>query len=273
MISMVDLRMKIDFFSYVLRHYGLFAELTKREFSSRYQGSFGGMFWSFAQPLFLLTVYTVAFGVILKARWGFSGGTLDYAFMLFAGLIVFNAFSEVLNKSSTLIVGNANLVKKVVFPLELLPVVISAVALIHAFIGIIIWVVGYAIFIGTPKLTVLMIPSIFLCLIPLLLGFGWVVASIGVFIRDLSHIVGMLTHSLLFLTPIFYSIEAAPLALRKILLLNPLTFLVEQVRLVLYYGQMPALKALTTYFILASIFAFICYHVFKRLKSNFADMV
>ena len=87
--------MKINFFSYVLRHYGLFLELTKREFSSRYKASYGGMFWAFVQPLFLLTIYTVAFGVILKARWGFAGGTLDYAFLLFAGPIVFNAFSKI----------------------------------------------------------------------------------------------------------------------------------------------------------------------------------
>lgn len=272
-IFMVDLQMKINFFLYVLRHYSLFIELTRRDFSSRYKASYRGIFWAFLQPLFLLTVYTVAFGVVLKARWGFAGGTLDYAFMLFAGLIVFNAFSEVLNKSSTVIIDNPNLVKKVVFPLELLPVVISAVALVHAFIGLTIWLVGYAVLIGMPKPTLLMIPSIFLCFIPLLLGFGWMVASVGVFIRDLSHIVGMLTHSLLFLTPIFYSIEAAPTALHKILLLNPLTFLVEQVRLVLYYGQMPALRALATYFIFASIFAFISYHLFKRLRSKFADVV
>ena len=265
--------MNINFFSYVLRHHGLFIELTRREFSSRYQASFGGIFWSFAQPLFLLTIYTVAFGVILKARWGFAGGTLDYAFMLFAGLIVFNAFSEVLNKSSTLILSNSNFVKKLIFPIELLPAVTTAVALIHAVIGVAIWVVCYAIFIGTPKLALMMIPSIFICMVPLLLGFSWLIASIGVFIRDSSHIVGMLTHALLFLTPIFYSIDAAPSALHKILLLNPLTFLIEQVRLVLYFGQMPALKGLATYFILASVFSFLCCCVFKRLRPSFADNV
>lgn len=265
--------MKINSPFFMLRHYDLFIELTKREFSMRYKASFGGVFWSFLQPLFLLTIYTVAFGVILKARWGFAGGTLDYAFLLFAGLIVFNAFSEVLNKSSTLIISNSNLVKKVIFPIELLPAVTTVVALIHAVIGVAIWVVCYAIFIGTPKLTLIMIPSIFICMVPLLLGFSWLIASIGVFIRDLSHIVGMLTHALLFLTPIFYSINAAPSALHKLLLLNPLTFLIEQVRLVLYYGQMPALKGLTAYFILASVFSFLCCYVFKRLRPSFADNV
>jgi lipopolysaccharide transport system permease protein len=265
--------MKINSSLFVLRHYGVFIELTRREFSSRYKASFGGIFWSFLQPLFLLTIYTVAFGVILKARWGFSGGTLDYAFLLFAGLIVYNTFSEVLNKSSTLIIGNSSLVKKVIFPIELLPVVTTAVSLIHAVIGVAIWIVCYTLFIGTPKLTLMMIPSIFICMVPLLLGFSWLIASIGVFLRDLSHIVGMLTHALLFLTPIFYSIDAAPAALHKILLLNPLTFLIEQVRLILYYGQMPALKGLATYFILASVFSFLCFCLFKRLRPSFADNV
>ena len=130
------------------QHRSLVFELTKREFSGRYRGSFGGIVWSFAQPLFLLTVYTIAFGVILKARWGFSGSTADYALMLFAGLIVFNAFSEVLSKSPTLVTANPNFVKKVVFPLELLPVITVATALIHALIGLAVWFLGYGLLVG-----------------------------------------------------------------------------------------------------------------------------
>jgi hypothetical protein len=120
----------------VWRHRALVAELAKREFSGRYRGSFGGLAWSFAQPLFLLAVYTVAFGVILRARWGFSGGTGDYALMVFAGLIVFNAFAECLTRAPTLVTGNPNFVKRVVFPLEVLPWVMGFTAFFHAFIGI-----------------------------------------------------------------------------------------------------------------------------------------
>src|SRR5471032_1756145 len=138
----------MNLFASLWRHRGLVLELTKREFSGRYQGSFGGIVWSFVQPLFLLTVYTIAFGVILKARWGFSGGTADYALILFAGLIIFNAFSECLSKSTTLVTDNPNFVKKVVFPLELLPVITVATILMHALIALAVWFLGYAILFG-----------------------------------------------------------------------------------------------------------------------------
>ena len=254
-------------------HRGLVLVLTKREFSGRYQGSFGGIVWSFAQPLFLLMVYTVAFGVILKARWGFSGSTADYALMLFAGLIIFNAFSEVLSKSSTLVTGNPNFVKKVLFPLELLPIIAVATALIHAFIGITVWVTGYTLLIGVPKATVILFPLILICFIPVLLGLGWLLSSVGVVVRDISQLTSMLNHTLLFLTPIFYSIEAAPPLLQNLLMINPLTFIVEQFRLVLFYGEMPALKGLAVYFVLASLFAWISLVIFRCLRPSFADMV
>lgn len=255
------------------RHRSLVIELTKREFSGKYRGSFGGLIWSFAQPLFLLTVYTIAFGVILKARWGFSGSTADYAFMLFAGLIVFNAFSEVLSKSTTLITANPNFVKKMVFPLELLPVITVTTALMHALIGIGVWLAGYVLLVGAPKPTVLVFPLVLICFVPVLLGVGWLLSSVGVVVKDIGQLTGMLNHALLFLTPIFYSIEAAPPLLQNLLILNPLTFVVEQFRLVLFYGQMPALKSLAVYFVLASLFAWISLVLFRRLRPIFADMV
>lgn len=255
------------------RHRGLILELTKREFSGRYRGSFGGIFWSFVQPLFLLTVYTIAFGVILKTRWGFSGGTADYALMLFAGLIVFNAFSECLSKSTTLIIDNPNFVKKVVFPLELLPVITVATAMIHALIGMAAWFFGYILLFGVPQTTAILFPLILLCFVPVLLGLGWLLSALGVIVRDVGQLTGMLSHTLLFLTPIFYSIEAAPQLLQNLLMLNPLTFVVEQLRLVLFYGQMPNLKGLVMYFVLASLFAWISLVLFRRLRPTFADMV
>jgi lipopolysaccharide transport system permease protein len=248
-------------------------ELIKREFSGRYQGSFGGLVWSFIHPLFLLTVYTIAFGVILKAKWGFSGSTTDYALMLFAGLIVFNAFSEVLSKSPTLITSNPNFVKKVVFPLELLPVITVATALIHAMIGLFVWVIAYTLLMGVPRPTLLLFPLVLVCFVPVLLGVSWLLSSAGVIVRDISQLTGMMNHALLFLTPIFYSIDAAPPLLQYLLMINPLTFIVEQFRLVLFYGQMPVMKALAIYFLLASFFAWISYAFFKRLRPTFADMV
>ena len=228
------------------RYRSLVFELVKRDFSGRYQGSFGGVVWSFVQPLFLLTVYTIAFGVILKARWGFAGSTSDYALILFAGLIVFNAFSEMLSKSSTLVTN---------------------------MIGIAVWLLGYTLLIGMPKEAMLLFPLVLFCFVPVLLGLGWLLSSVGVVVRDISQLTAMLNHTLLFLTPIFYSIEAAPPLLQKLLMINPLTFVVEQFRLVLFYGQMPALRGLALYFVMASVFAGLSLRLFRRLRPSFADMV
>ena len=255
------------------RYRSLVIELTKREFSGSYRGSFGGVIWSFVQPLFLLTVYTIAFGVILKARWGFSGSTSNYALVLFAGLIVFNLFSECLIKSATLITDNPNFVKKVVFPLELLPIVTVANALTHAMIGMGVWLLVYVLVVGVPHATAILFPVILLCLVPILLGVGWLLSALGAIVRDISQATDMLNHTLLFLTPIFYSIEAAPPRLQSLLMLNPLTFVVEQSRLVLLYGQRPALKGLVVYFVLASLFAWVALLLFRRLRPTFADMV
>lgn len=260
-------------FSTLWRHRALVFELAKREFSGRYNGSFGGVIWSFAQPLFLLAVYTIAFGVILKARWGFSGGTADYALMLFAGLIVFNAFSECLLRSPTLVTANPNFVKKVVFPLEILPWVMALTALFHACIGIAVWFVGYMLLFGIPKPTAILFPAILLCFFPLLLGIGWLLSAIGVIVRDIGQLTAMLSHALLFLTPIFYSIDAVPPLLQGALMVNPLTFVVEQLRLVLFFGQAPGLKGLVVYFALSSLFAWGSLVVFRRLRPRFADMV
>lgn len=255
------------------RNNGLVRELVRREFSGRYHGSFGGMAWSFAQPLFMLAVYTFAFGVVLKARWGFSGSTADYSLMLFAGLIVFNAFAECLAKAPTLIIANPNYVKKVVFPLEVLPWVMALTAMFHAFIAIAIWFAGYLFLVGPPKPSAFLFPVIFVCFFPLLLGIGWLLAALGVFVRDISQLTTMLSHSLLFLTPIFYGIEAVPPALQGLLMMNPLTFVVEQLRVVLFFGQVPPVTGLAVYFVLSSLFAWGALWIFRRLRHRFADMV
>jgi lipopolysaccharide transport system permease protein len=255
------------------RHRGLLLELVRREFLGRYRGSFGGVLWSFAQPLFLLAVYTIAFGVILQARWGFSGGTAEYALMVFAGLIVFNAFSECLLRAPSLVIGNPNLVKKVVFPLEILVWVMAINALLHALIGIAVWLVGYAALFGAPKPQALLFPLVLACLIPMLLALGWLLAAIGVVVRDVGQLTAMISHALLFLTPIFYSVDAVPPLLQGVLMANPLTFVVEQLRTVLFFGVAPNWKGAAVYFLLATVFALAAHAFFRRLRPGFSDQV
>lgn len=265
--------MKNSVFQVVWRHRSLVLELVKREFSGRYRGSFGGVFWSLAQPLFMLSVYTLAFGVILKTRWGFSGDTKDYAFMLFAGLIVFNTFSECLRRAPTLVTSNPNFVKKVVFPLELLPIVMVVAAIAHALISILVWLAGYMLIYGAPKLTLLYFPIILLAFLPILLGLGWLLAALGVIVRDVDQLTGMISHALLFLTPIFFSIDAAPAILQRALMINPLTFIVDQFRQAMFVGIAPDLRGLAVYLVLATAFSAASLFIFRRLRSSFADLV
>lgn len=251
----------------------LVMELVRREFSGRYRGSFGGLAWAFAQPLFLLGIYTLAFGVLLRTHWGFPGGTGDYALMLFAGLIVFNAFSECLSRAPALILSNPNYVKKVVFPLEVLPVVMALAALLHAVVGVAAWLAGYALLHGVPHPAALLFPVVFVSFFPLLLGIGWLLSAIGVLVRDVGQIAGLLSHALLFVTPVFYGLDAVPPALRSLLHANPLTFVVEELRAILYEGRAPDLTGLAIFFALSSIFAWLSLAIFRRLRPQFADCI
>lgn len=251
----------------------LILELSKRGFTHRYQGSYGGVAWSFIQPMFLLGVYTLVFSVILKARWGYSGDTKEFALILFAGLIILNTFSECLNKAPLLITSNPNFVKKVVFPLEILPWVMVITVLLQTLVSIAIWFLGYFILFGLPNQTALYFPVILVSFFPVLLGVGWLLSAIGIIVRDISQLTLLFSHSLLFLTPIFYSKESAPPVLQNLLMLNPLTYLVEQFRFVLFYGQMPSWTGLTVYFLFSLLFAWASLKIFRLLQPGFADLV
>ena len=255
------------------RNRALVAELARREFTGRYRGSFGGIAWSFVQPLFLLAVYTVAFALILHARWGVAGGPGDYALMVFAGLIVFNAYAECLARAPQLVTANPNFVKRVVFPLELLPWVLTIAIAVHALLAVAIWIGGYALLRGAPPATALLAPIVLLCFAPMLLGTGWLLAALGVAVRDISQLTALLSHALLFLTPVFYPLDAAPPVVRMLLEWNPLTVVVEALRDVLYRGIAPAWGALLVYLVLTTLFAWAALGVFRRLRRGFADWI
>ncbi len=256
-----------------IKYFELASELTKREFYERYKGTLGGILWSFIQPLFLLTIYTIAFGVILKAKWSFANNTSDYALMIFAGLLIFNSFAEVMNKSSIVIRDNSNFVKKIIFPLEIFSFVIVCCAIINMFISLIIWIFVFYFFYGYIHFTILYVPIIIVAFTPLLLGLSWLVSSFGLILKDMPHIVGILNHSLLFLTPIFYSIDIAPSIIQNFLMFNPLTFIIETLRSVLYYGILPQHKSLLIYFLISLIFSLSCFFVFKKIRPKFGDLV
>ena len=153
-----------------------------------------------------------------------------------------------------------------------LPWVMALNAIFHAVIGIVVWLVGYAILFGVPHATAALFPFVLLSFFPVLLGLGWLLSAIGVAVRDVGQLTALLGHALLFLTPIFYSLEAVPASLRALLMANPLTFAVEQLRAVLT-GYAPAATGLVAYFAAATLFAWGSLALFRRLRPTFAELV
>ena len=244
----------IEMFANLWRHRDLIKASAKREVLGRYRGSALGLLWSFFNPLFMLTVYTFVFSEVFKARWSAgSESKTEFALVLFAGLIVFNLFAECINRAPGLILSNTNYVKKVVFPLEILPFVALLSALFHTLISLGVWLIAYTLFFGIPHLTVFYLPLVLLPFCLFLMGLSWALASLGVFLRDVSQFIGLLTTALMFLSPIFYPATALPEDYRRILYLNPLTTVVEQTRDVLFWGKTPDLFMLGIYCVVTQL--------------------
>lgn len=250
----------------------LIYQLTKREVVGRYKGSALGLLWSFITPLIMLAVYTFVFGMVFKARWGVDGGQ-SFAVLLFAGL-TFHAFlAECLTSSPGVILNKPNFVKKVVFPLEILPIVSVLTALFHFLISLFILFISIFITQGTIPLTWLCLPIVFLPLFFLGLSVSWLLASLGVYIRDIGQITGVLATLLMFLCPIFYPLSAIPEAYQPYILLNPLSFIVEEARGVLVLGEWPNVKALILYTLATFIFSFLAFVWFSKTRKGFADVL
>jgi lipopolysaccharide transport system permease protein len=255
---------------------GLLDQLVRRNIEGRYKGTMMGLVWMIVTPLVMLAVYTFVFGVIFKARWGAGLGDSKAAFALimFCGMAVFNIFSESVNGSVGIVVGNPNYVKKVVFPLELLPVssVLSACFFGLVWIGILL--LGIVLFFHKFCLAAICLPLIFIPLVLFSCGLAWFVASLGVFIRDLAHLIGIVLQVLYFMTPIFYSVEMVPESVRGVLLLNPLTPIVQSARQVLIYNQWPDWHDGLGIVTLLSMVVFqMGYFWFMKTKRGFADVL
>ncbi|MEM9602039.1 MAG: ABC transporter permease [Pseudomonadota bacterium] len=259
-----------------VQHRQLVWDLSKRAVSARYRGSLLGIAWSLITPILMLAVYTFVFSVVFQARWGSIGeaeNRFDFAMLLFAGLVTHAFLAEVLNRSTRLISGNANYVKKVVFPLEILPVVEAISALFQLCLGVTVLLVLHAIVYQTAYPTVLFMPVVLLPFCVLAVGLAWLFASVTVFVRDLEQVMPLLTMVLLFLAPIFYPITAVPEGFRGWIMLNPLTFVVDQVRRVTLLGLPPDWSGLAVYSVIAVLIAWLGYRVFQSLRRGFADVV
>ena len=256
------------------RNRSLIYALAEREVQGRYRGSLLGLLWAFFNPLFLLGVYTFVFGKILRARWYIgSDSQIEFALALFAGLIAFNLFSECINRAPGLILGNVSYVKRVVFPLEVLPVIALAVALFQCLIGVLVLLAAMLVLQGGVPATA---PLIIFTLVPLVLltlGGAWALAALGVYVRDTAQITQIFTNILLFVSPVFFPISAIPEDLRWALRCNPLSFLMGQARDALVWGKAPDWGGLLIFTAGAFLFAWLGYAFFQATRKGFADVL
>ncbi|MFC3110968.1 ABC transporter permease [Undibacterium arcticum] len=258
------------------RNRELIGQMTKRDVVGRYQGSAMGLAWSFFNPVFMLVVYTFVFSEIFKSRWGGVGATdskTQFALVLFVGMIVLSLFSEVLNRAPGLILSNANYVKKVVFPIEILPVVAMGATLFHGLISLGVLLAAFVIFNGYLHWTAVFLPLVLLPLVILTTGLAWMLASLGVFLRDVGQFIGIVTTVLMFLSPVFYPVTAVPERFRPFIMAQPLTFIIEQAREVLIWGHLPNWIGLGIYTLAAIAMAWAGYAWFQKTRKGFADVL
>lgn len=250
-------------------------QMSRREVVGRYRGSVMGLAWSFFNPVFMLAVYTFVFSVVFKARWGIGGeeSKTQFAVVLFVGMIVSGLFAEVLNRAPGLILGNVNYVKKVVFPLEILPVVSMGAALFHSLVSLLVLLIAFAIFNGYLHWTAIFAPLVLLPLVVLTVGLAWILASLGAFLRDVGQTIGIVTMVMMFLAPVFYPVTAVPEKFRPWLMANPLTFIIEQAREVLIWGHLPNWIGLGIYTLIAAAVAWAGYAWFQKTRKGFADVL
>ncbi len=257
------------------RNRQLILQMSKREAIGRYRGSIMGLAWSFFNPLLMLVIYTFVFSVVFKARWGIGTdeSKTDFATILFVGLIVHGLFAECINRAPGLIISNVNYVKKVVFPLEILPWVTFSSTLFHTAISLVVLLLAQFILNQHIPLTAILLPIVLTPLMLGIMGLAWFLAALGVYLRDVSQITGMFTTVMLFISAVFFPITALPERYQGWLHFNPLAVIIEQSRSVLIFGRLPSLAAWAILMGLGIVMAWAGFSWFQKTRKGFADVL
>ena len=264
----------LGFLRSIWAHRELILRLAWREVTQRFQGSTLGVAWMLLTPLLTAAVFTFVFSAVFQTRWGGTQtGPFDFAILLLVGMAVHGIFAEAVGRAPLLIVGQSSYVTKVVFPIEVLPVVAVLASLVNAVITIAIVVVGQLLLNGVLHWTAILWPLVIAPYLIFITALVLFFAACGVFLRDLSQIVTLLVTCTLFLTPIFYPLDAVPGAFRMLMRLNPLTSIVEQSRTVIVFGGMPDFVSLGLYTLCALITLGLAFWLFQRLRPGFADVL
>ncbi len=257
------------------RNRRLIWQMSQRDVLGRYRGSAMGLAWSFLNPVLMLIVYTFVFSVVFKARWNVSGeeNKAVFAIILFVGMIVHGLFAECVNRAPGIIISNVNYVKKVVFPLEILPWVIMGSALFHSIVSIVVLLLVQFVISGIFPWTCVFFPLVLLPLILAGMGCVWFLAALGVFVRDVGQITGLFTTVLMFLSPVFYPMSSLPPKYQSLLQLNPLTLIIEESRKVLIFGSLPDWSSLGIAILGALAIAAAGFWWFQKTRKGFADVL
>lgn len=257
----------------ITRNGYLIRQLVQREVYGKYKRSRYGLLWIFVQPLLLLLGYTLVFGVFLGARWGHAGNSYEFALVLFSGLIFYNFFGEVISRSPGLIHENKSFVKKMVFPLEALNWSVALAATVHAGFSLLVWIVFSLVINGSVPWTILWLPIVFAPFFLFTLGCSWLLSAYSVFHPDAEHIVPVALLLLMFLSPLFYSVDSLPDKFHVVMDLNPLTYTFEQARQVMLDGKAPDFRVLAVLALSSILVAWLGLASFMGNRENFADAV
>ena len=258
----------------LVKHRFVIGQLSRRAILGRYRGTVLGLFWSLFTPLVMLGVYTFVFGKVLEVRWpDQGGGSLEFAAILFSGMIIHGILAECLTQASTLIASNPQYVKKVVFPLEALPWVTVISAFFQGLISTGVLVAYLLIVNGSLPGTAILFPLPLFSLTLVCIGIGWLIAATAVFLKDIAQVTGILSTILFFMAPILYPKTALPEGFQNILYLNPITFVIEQFRSVVLWGEMPDWSGLAIYTAVALIFCWGSLVWFQSSRRGFADVL
>ena len=253
----------------------LFLKLLRRDFAERYRGSYLGVLWSLLLPLLSLLVFTFFFGVIFQLRWtGGSGSSLgELALILFVGMALYNFLGECFSRAPGLILAHQNYVKNVVFPLEILPVVMVASALLTLTVTLLVILALQAMTGQGLTWTALLLPIVVTPLVLFVLGLSWFLAALGVYIRDIQQLVVPLVQLMMFLSPVFYPVSALPESIRPWLQLNPLALVIEQTRGIILFGQSLDWTAYLRCLGTGALTALLGVYWFARRRKGFAEVL
>lgn len=252
----------------------LFTKLVVLDIKKRYQGSVLGILWAILVPLIMLSIYTFVFSEVFSAKWNIdTDNKFEFALMLFCGLCIYNMFSEVVSRSVSLIEQNQNYVKKVVFPIHILPVVITFSALFNCILSVIVLIganlaITGRVFITAIEFPIILVPHILLCI-----GFSYFFSAIAVYLKDVASIIPVIITMFMYLTPVFFPLASVPEGFRAIMMINPMTYTIENMRRVILYGSNINWQYLVIATISAAVISILGRMLFMKARSGFADLL